>query len=232
MTSDLLGKVWNEDCLETMKRMEDKSVDLIVTDPPYFQPAFHYAGTRNAGAPKKTLGDLSILQTYFDLLFREIDRLLSDAGTIYVFCDGQSYPIMYRSIFPFCTHVRPLIWDRMVSFNGYTWRHQHEIIAWGEREATERIPTGDGDVLQCRGVLQDGRLHPAQKPVELIERLISKYTRKTDAVVYDPFLGSGTTAVACERLGRKWIGSEINPDYCKIAEKRIAAERAQTKLAL
>ncbi len=67
------------------------------------------------------------------------------------------------------------------------------------------------------------------KPVQLIIQLISKYSKKGQ-VVLDPFLGSGTTAVACEELNRKWVGIEISEKYCEIAAKRIEAENKQLKL--
>ena len=62
---------------------------------------------------------------------------------------------------------------------------------------------------------------PCPVPVELMERLIIILTDKAD-VVYDPFLGSGTTMVACKRLGRRYIGSETNLDYCRLAQRRVA----------
>jgi len=73
------------------------------------------------------------------------------------------------------------------------------------------------------------RLHPTQKPVALIEYLIRTYTNE-GYIVADNCIGSGTTAIACERLKRKWIGIEIEEKYCEIAAKRIEAERKQLKL--
>ena len=126
-------------------------------------------------------------------------------GTFYIFCDAQSYPIFYQVMFPYCKHVRLLIWDKMVSYNGYTWRHQHELIAWGEREHTKRIATGDGDIIQCRGVLQKDRRHPAEKPVEVIRKILVKHkTPAGDLLILDPFIGSGSTAIVCKQLGFKF----------------------------
>jgi len=72
--------------------------------------------------------------------------------------------------------------------------------------------------------LQDGRVHPTQKPVALMEWCLNKYSKPGDLIL-DPFLGSGTTAVACKRLGRKFIGIEISEEYCRIAKDRIQAEQ-------
>ena len=69
--------------------------------------------------------------------------------------------------------------------------------------------------------------HPSQKPINLFKALVSEYKSE---IVFDPFLGSGTTAVACERLKRRWIGIEIEEKYCEIAAKRIEQERKQLKM--
>ena len=77
-------------------------------------------------------------------------------------------------------------------------------------------------------VKANNRLHPNQKPIPIIQWCIKK--SKTNGIVLDPFIGSGTTAVACERLTRRWIGIEIEEKYCEIAAKRIELERKQLKL--
>lgn len=71
--------------------------------------------------------------------------------------------------------------------------------------------------------------HPNEKPEQLVARFIEAHT-KPGQIVFDPFMGSGTTAVACERLGRRWFGCELEPKYVKIAEERILKERNQLKL--
>ena len=71
--------------------------------------------------------------------------------------------------------------------------------------------------------------HPNEKPIGLIQRLLVCGS-EVESLIIDPFLGSGTTAVACERLNRKWIGIEIEEKYCEIAAQRIENERKQRKL--
>jgi len=215
-----VNKIHCSDCLDLMKDWPDNCVDLVLTDPPYFLPVQHYVGTRKDGFSKRTLGDTSVLSGYFKTVFAEFARITKHAGTWYVFCDGQSYPIFYREMFPHVKHVRPVIWDKIVSYNGYTWRHQHELIAWGEGEKAERVPTGDGDILKCRGVLQADRKHPAEKPLNLIGRLIQKHEAD---LILDPFCGSGTTCLAAKMLGRNYIGIDISSDYCQIARQRLEA---------
>jgi site-specific DNA-methyltransferase (adenine-specific) len=211
------------DCLEMLDTIQTNSVDLVLTDPPYFLPVNSYVGVRGEGYHKRTLADTSILKGYFERVFEKLDRVLKPTGTFYVFCDAQSYPIFYQTMYPYCEHVRILVWDKILSYNGFTWRHQHELIAWGEREETPRIPSGDGDILKCRGVMQENRNHAAEKPVLLLCKLISKTTPK-DGVVLDPFMGSGSTCVAAHKMERKYIGIELDENHFQTATKRISQQ--------
>lgn len=211
-------KLIQGDCLDVLPGIENNSIDLIVTDPPYYLPINSYVGTRVNGYQKRSLADTSILRGFFDRIFKEFDRLIKKNGTFYIFCDAQSYPIFYNSIYPYCNHVRLIIWDKIISYNGYTWRHQHELILWGEKEDTERIPTGEGDIIKYRGVLQEDRLHPAEKPVGLIKILIKKHKEAQN--ILDPFSGSGSTMYASQDLGRNCTSIEIDKDYCDVIKKR------------
>lgn len=218
------------DCLEVLPTLAAGSVDAVVTDPPYFQPASHYCPTRDEGAPKKTIGDMSILEYFFKSFIRECARTLKPDGFHYLFCDGQSYPIAFTGLYPYVKRVRPLIWDKLTSYNGYTWRHQHELIAFGELDGSPRIPTGDGDILKFRAVPVDERLHPAEKPIPLLMALIAK--TQEGGVIIDPFAGSGTTGVACVQTGRRFVGIEISEQYFEIAVKKIEAAQAQGRLGI
>ena len=210
--------LFHGDCLETLPNLPSNSIDLIVTDPPYFLPVNSYVSTRDNPNPTRTLADTSILKNFFKNVFKELNRVLKPDGTYYVFCDAQSYPIFYEIMFPYNKYVRLLIWDKLISYNGYTWRHQHELIAWGEGFNSKRVNTGDGDILKQRGVLQKDRLHPAEKPVELIKQLIAKHEHYE--TVLDPFAGSGSTLYACQDLGKSCISIELDESYCEIIKNR------------
>jgi len=204
-------------CLEIMPLMEPEGVDLVVTDPPYFLPVQHYQTRKKFS---RNFSDLGILEHFFKDFFRLINISISQNGTIYMFCDGQSYPLFYYHLYPFCKALRPLIWDKKTSINGYGWRHQHEIIIFAEMPTSKPIPTGDGDILRFDAVKVDVREHPAEKPFKLINSLVKKSTIEQQ-LVFDPFLGSGTTCIVAKNLNRKSIGIEINPKYCEIAVKRL-----------
>lgn len=207
--------IYHGDCREVLPSLPP--VDLVVTDPPYFQPAQHYVQPRGDEIPRRSWGDVAVLEHAFSLWASLLEGVLSATGTAYWFCDGQSYPLIFRT-FHHIGRIRPLIWDKAVSYNGYTWRHQHELIAWIERTNAERVPTGDGDILRERAVPVLDRLHPAQKPVALCTRLIAKHP----GTVLDPFMGSGATMEAARLQGRRYIGIEIEERYCEIAVQRLA----------
>lgn len=213
-----LNKIHCIDCMDGFKELDDESVDLIVTDPPYFLPAVHYNTRKNFS---RNFADLGILEHFFRDVFREIARVLKPSGRAYVFCDGQSYPLFYYHMYPFCKSVRPLIWDKKTSINGYSWRHQHEIVIFAEMPKTTPVRTGDGDVLQLRAVKVDDREHPAEKPVELLKMFIEKSSAEGD-IVLDPFAGSGSTLEAAKALNRRYVGFEKSREYALIAEKRLS----------
>lgn len=214
------------DALEVVGGLPEASVDLVLTDPPYFLPARHYC-TRKHFA--RSLSDLSMLEHFFRDWFAEAARVLKPTGVLYVFCDGQSYPVFYVCAYRHVKRAVPLVWDKVVSINGFSWRHQHELILFAEMPKAPPVKTGDGDVIRCRAVGIDDRDHPAEKPIELLEKLIAKSTTAGD-VVLDAFMGSGATGEACIRLGRSFIGIDSDPTYYELAQRRIA--QAQQQLAL
>ena len=209
------SKIIHGDCIEELRDLPDKSIDLVCIDPPYFLPAQHYNTRREF---RRNFGDLGVMEGFTKLVFEELKRIIKDDGRLYIFCDGQSYPLFYYHLYPFCKSVRPLIWDKKVSINGYHWRHQHELIIFAEMPKSKPVPTGDGDILRYSAVKVAERKHPAEKPVELIRRLIEKSTEEGD-VVLDCFAGSGSTMKACIQCNRKYIMIEKELSYFELMEQ-------------
>jgi len=164
------NKIYQGDCLELMKQLEDKSVDLILCDLPY--------GVMDSGWDKGI--DLIIYG-------KKIKK-------------GNG---------------------RFGKYIGNRPSHQDEIV----REFTN-YPV---DVLECQEDIGTTKLHTSQKPLELCEFLIKTYSSEGDLVL-DNCIGSGTTAVACTNTKRNFIGIELSPEYCKIANERIQKELSQSKL--
>ena len=185
------SKIIHGDCIDELKKLPDQSIDLIITDPPYFVPAKHYATRKNF---TRNFGDLGIMEYFFKEVFNQFKRVMKPEGRIYVFCDGQSYPLFYYHLFHFCKNVRPLIWDKKTSINGYSWRHQHELIIFAEMPETKPVPTGDGDILRYSAV-------------------------KVGDIVLDCFAGSGSVMKACLETNRQYLMIEKELSYFELMEQ-------------
>ena len=217
----MMNKVIHGDCMEELDNIPSNSIDMILTDPPYFIPTNSYIQRGSVEMLSRNIDDTSIMVTYFKEFFKKIKRISKPTSAWYVFCDGQSYPIFYNTILPLVKNVRPLIWDKMHNKLGYTWRHQHELIAFATLHDFKKIPTSEGDVLRYKTIPTLKRDHPAQKPTALLSHLLSKHPECH--TVLDPFCGSGSSLVAAQNNGKEYLGIEINEDYVKICNDRLDA---------
>lgn len=213
-----LNTIYNEDCLETMKRMPDNFVDLIVTDPSYSLPNNQFRP--EARTKQRTFGEFSSYQHFFRLFINEANRVLKKDGAIAVFCDETFYPVIYPYLYETFYATKLLVWDKGRIGMGGIWRRQFELVTYSYKQP-QKVKSGDSDILRFSAVRQ--KLHNSQKPVEIVEKIIEKATEEND-VVADFFMGSGTTAVASKNLNRNYIGSEISKEYCDIAEERLKQE--------
>jgi DNA modification methylase len=209
------------DCLEILPTLGP--VDAVVTDPPYSIPTQVASGREIT----RSVGDLSVIETAFRVYFGQWFSGLSEEGRAFVFCDGTSYPVIFRASFGNFSQAL-LIWNKKQIGMGREFRKSHELILHAWKRGTPIFSDGIGraDILECAPVPSESRVHPAEKPVDLVSDLL----RVCGATILDPFMGSGTTGVACARLGRNFIGIEIEPRYFDIACERIAREYAQLKL--
>ena len=195
-------ELYQGDCLEVMKSFPDKSIDLVLTDPPY---GMNFQSNHRTIKYDKIEGD----DKYPVEVLKELYRLARRA--VYVFCrwDNLSELPKPKSV---------LVWVKN-NWSMGDLKHEHgrqwEAICFypqEEHEFIERIP----DVIKCART--ENVYHPTQKPVGIIRRIIET---NRGGVIIDPFAGSGTTGVACKELNRNCIMIEIEPKYCDIIRKRI-----------
>jgi site-specific DNA-methyltransferase (adenine-specific) len=229
-----LNYIDNCDCLEGLKDIPDGSVDLIVTDPPYFLSMGHAGSRDNAKnsqlASNRTFNDLAICTPFYRELFAEYARVLKEDGSFYFFTDWRGYAY-YFPLINAALPVRNMIcWDKK-SGPGSFYSFAHELIIFGTYKG--KTKTGVGTNVWRMAAFNSGarstngeKQHPTQKPWELIAKCIEDST-EPDAVVLDTFMGSGTTAVACLRTGRNFIGFELDEGYHAIAQQRIAEAQAE-----
>ena len=217
------NKIYQGDCLEELDKLKEKSIDLCIIDPPFFMKLDHFK-TRTFF--KRNFADLGIIESFFKQVFEKIIRVLKDDGRLYCFCDGQSYPLFWFYLFPYTKSIRPLIWDKKTSINGYSWRHQHELIIFAEMPKARPIPTGDGDILRFSAVKVDKRQHPAQKPIDLIKSLILKSSKEGD-IILDCFAGCGSVGLACLETKRNYILIEKEKQYFDIMQTNLEEQSSR-----
>jgi site-specific DNA-methyltransferase (adenine-specific) len=214
-----MNEVIYGDCLEVMKEIPNQSVDLIITDPPYSSPTVSGFGR----TLMRNVADLSIQEFYFRSIKEQFERILKPDGRAFVFCDDRYYPVLF-GVFYSWAHKNLLIWDKGQIGLGQPFRHQHELIFYVNRQVYKHHQT---EAITCFPTIMTykhdaDRMHPSQKPLALIERLVIGFSRPGE-VVFDPFTGSGTTLVAASNLGRNYIGVELNVEYVEVARKRLSS---------
>lgn len=210
-----INKIYNEDCLEGIQKIASASIDTIITDPPYFIGMTH-------NGKKGNYNDLIIMKPFFDSLFSEFSRVIKENGKVYIFCDWRTYAFYYPLLLKHISVRNMLVWDK-ISGPGSSYAFTHELILFAEKDTPYmkrsnifRIPGFSAGAKKTNGEM----LHPTQKPVEVIEKLITDSTKEGDLVL-DCFMGSGTTAVAAKKLNRNFIGFEIQEKYITISENRL-----------
>lgn len=204
-------------------------MDLIVTDPPYFLSMGHAGSKTNAQSVQlnsnRAFNDLAICTPFYRQLFEEFARVLKETGSFYFFTDWRGYAYYFPMINAALPVRNLIVWDKK-SGPGSFYSFAHELIIFGTYRSKTKAGVGSNvwrEAAFSSGARStDGeKVHPTQKPVALLTRMIEDST-EPGAVVLDTFMGSGTTAVACLKSGRQFIGFELDEQYHAIAQQRIA----------
>lgn len=207
--------LYNGDCVERMKLIPGKSINLIITDPPYGKKADK--GTNGFGSAKNRRyasgwDSARPSKEVFDEMFRI-------AKDVIIF--GANY---------FCDMLPPsnhwIFWDKKGDIAFQNPFADGELIYTTFNKPIRRI------VFKQQGFITDSkdkRYHPTQKPTELIEKIILEYSTEGETIC-DPFMGSGTTGVDCVNTGRNFIGMELDGGYFDIAKNRIGEARKQIRM--
>lgn len=210
------------DCLDLMKQIPDKSIDLIVTDPPYLMNyKTNYRKNKNHKFCSEIAGD-NDTQLITDYI-KECYRIMKDNTAMYMFCNANKVNYFKTELEKYFSIKNMIIWVK----NNWTagdlkgaYGKQYEIIFLVNKGRCEIRGKRLTDVWNFARVVGKNQVHQNQKPIELIEQCILKSSDE-GAIVFDGFLGSGTTAVACVNTNRHYIGCELDPEYYEIACKRL-----------
>ena len=224
-----LNKILNTDCLIGMKGIPDESIDCIVTDPPYKITSRGNAG--NSGGMMRT--ELSLKGKIFkhndiniEDYLPEFYRVLKDGTHCYIMCNHVNLTHFLKVIDESKFHfVKCLIWEKGQKIMGTFYMNQFEYIIFLRKGKARPInDCGSSDVISIPNIKPKDKsganLHDSAKPVPLFQFLIKNSTNKGETVL-DPFMGSGTTAIACINTGRNYVGFEIDEKFHDACVKRI-----------
>jgi site-specific DNA-methyltransferase (adenine-specific) len=223
------------DCLEYMKSMPDKSVDAVITDPPYSMTSGGLTMSGLNGSLNKqwgydNKGDLFDV-VEFGKWFPGCYRVLIYGGELYTMTNDKNLSKMQISGEQVGLKLHNIIvWDKGLKIVNRWYMKQCEFILYFWKGEAKTINNPSQSQLISLGAGNVGKKqHPSEKPAELMSIFIENSTSIGDTI-FDPFMGSGTTGVAAIQLGRNFIGCEIDPTYYAIAEKRIKEATLQPQL--
>jgi DNA modification methylase len=218
------------DCLEVMKTLPDGAVDAVITDPPYITGG---ASTRRGTRAQSPIGDWTNAARWYKDWLSECFRIANSNAPVWMFGNWRTLPVLEIAVQSLARRITSvLVWDKqwigVGSMNGL--RCQYELVFLMGGPDFSIQDRAIGDIWQEKWSSARPNGHTAEKPVSLVERMLS--VSMSEQNILDPFMGSGTTGVACVQTGRNFIGIEIDPNYFAIAEKRIKDAQCQITMEL
>lgn len=233
---ELEGKIINSDCMDILKQLPDKCIDLVLTDPPYILETHGgKTSTTSLGQRANRLRDNTNFVSFgFDQenIFRELKRICNPFNA-YIFCSNKQIS-QIMSYFEKDYATTLLVWHKTnaIPLANLTYHSDLEFIvcvrdkgSYFNNDATLKQKSKLYEMPYPMG----DRLHPTQKPVDLIGQLLNMKSKENDLVL-DCFSGSGTTAIACHRLKRRFICIEKDNEYARASVKRLEEEQRQGML--
>lgn len=229
MVKQDLFKIINGDCLKELKKIVDNSIDLIVTDPPYPTTSRGCAGN-SGGMFQKDINKKGKVFKFNNINCKEYAheffRILKEGTHCYVMTNHTNLIEMLNTFTDAGFHfIKTLIWNKGNKIMGQYYMSQFEYILFFRKGKGKKINNcGTSDILSIKNIKtkdENGKnLHDTEKPVELMKILIENSSNEHE-IILDPFMGIGSTGVACKLLNRNFIGIELDENYFKIAKKRI-----------
>ena len=210
------------DAVDWLRAQPAESLDLLITDPAYESLEKHRAigTTTRLKHSKSSSNDWFTVfpNARFGELFDEAFRVLKRNTHLYLFCDAETMfiakPEAERAGFRFW---KPLVWDKKSIGMGYHYRARYELILFFEKGKRRLNDLGIADVITVPRI---HRGYPAEKPPAVSEVLIKQSSAGGERVA-DPFMGSGSVGVAALKTGRRFSGSDLNPDAVRLTAQRL-----------
>src|SRR3972149_3871051 len=231
-----LNKIYHEDCLTTMGKMQDNFIDLTITSPPYNLGNKHHTGNNVFDAYDEYNDDMpeAEYQAKQIEVMNELFRVTKEGGSLMYnhknrIRDGKQITPYEWILKTNWTVKQEVVWfNGSQNFDKCRFYPMTERIYW----LAKGTKTSFFNEINQHDLIEDlpegtDKEHKRAFPVKLAQRLILCFKPE---IVYDPYMGSGTTAIASLKEKRNWIGSEISKRYCEVANKRIDIHNSQTVL--
>lgn len=220
------------DALDALKTLETGSIDAMITDPPYCSGGSSEAervAAKSQGVRSSTewfVGDSMTTAGLVWLLRNvaiEAARLLKPDGNLLVFTDWRMVPMLAPALETSGLRWRnQVVWDKGHAGLGRGFRPRHEMVLHYTKGATPAFDTKATNLIPASRVSSGRRVHPTEKPIELLQQLIGA-TTPGDGIVCDPFAGSGSLAAAAHSLGRRAVLAERDPAFCRVIADRLSS---------
>jgi site-specific DNA-methyltransferase (adenine-specific) len=212
-----------QDAVRWLQSLPSQSVDLLITDPAYESLEKHRAVGTTTRLKHSKASSNDWFQVFpnarFAELFQQAFRVLKRDTHLYLFCDAETMfvakPEAERAGFKFW---KPVVWDKRTIGMGYHYRARYELILFFEKGKRRLNDLGLSDIIAVPRI-RGG--YPAEKPPEVSQVLVGQSSNPRE-VVADPFMGSGSVGVAALRLGRRFVGNDINPEAVQLANQRLS----------
>lgn len=204
----MISEVYNIDCLELMRSMPDKSVELIIADPPYL-PENENTGTIRVTGNKQA--KLVLGGAPADEVFQEMFRVSKHQ----IIWGANNFDYPFQGF---------VVWEKINIPDDFT-------MSRCEIASLDKGLSRVSKMIRLSSAAPNGekRIHPTEKPIELYGWLLNKYAKKGWKIL-DPFLGSGSSRIACDMLGFDFIGCEIDKTFYDLQEQRYANYKSQLNL--
>ena len=229
-----VNQIYNENCLDTMAKMPDNFIDLVVTSPPYNLGEIHYTGNYKFAAYDEYVDAMpeEEYQLQQIIVLNELHRVVKNGGSVMYNHKNRIRNGLQTSPYEWLLKTKwdikqEIVWfNRSQNFNKCRFYPMTERIYW----LSKGKDTDFFNVLNWHDLIKDNAMGTSQEhkrafPLVLAERFIMCFPNAK--LIYDPYMGSGTTALGAIKQDRQYIGSEISSNYCDIADKRIKLHLSQ-----
>ena len=217
-----MSRIFNDDCLNVMKRIKSQSIDLIVTDPPYlinYKTCYRKDKKHQFCTVIQNDNNPELITNYI----KQCYRIMKNDTAMYMFCNCDKVDFFKQQLQKYFKMKNMIIWVK----NNWTagdlkaqFGKQYQIMFLVNKGRKCFNGKRHTDVWMFDRVVGKNQLHQNQKPTQLLDRCILSHSNQND-IVFDGFMGSGSTIISCIKNNRKYIGVQLDENYFNIAKERI-----------